>query len=67
MIRKILAYSSVAGDLVCDPFLGSGQVVIVSKEMDRRYIGFELNREYYEFAQARLSSGKYRLKINRSN
>jgi len=67
LIRKILAYSSVAGDLVCDPFLGSGQVAIVSKEMDRRYIGFELNREYYEFAQARLSSGKYRLKINRSN
>jgi len=52
---------------VCDPSLGSGQVAIVSKKMDRRYIGFELNREYYEFAQARLSSGEYRLKINRSN
>jgi site-specific DNA-methyltransferase (adenine-specific) len=67
LIRKILAYSSVAGDLVCDPFLGSGQVAVVSKEMNRHYIGFELNREYYEFAKTRLNSGQYRLKINRSN
>jgi site-specific DNA-methyltransferase (adenine-specific) len=67
IIRKILAYSSVEGDLVCDPFLGSGQVAVVSKEMKRHYIGFELSREYYEFAKDRLSSGEYRLKIKRAN
>jgi site-specific DNA-methyltransferase (adenine-specific) len=67
IIRKILGYSSVEGDLVCDPFLGSGQVAVISKEMKRRYIGFELSREYYEFAKDRLSSGEYRLKIKRAN
>lgn len=62
LIEKILCYSSRPGDLVCDPFLGSGQVAFVSRAMGRNYIGFEINRTYYEFAKARLDSGAYRLK-----
>ncbi|RKY60112.1 MAG: site-specific DNA-methyltransferase, partial [Candidatus Neomarinimicrobiota bacterium] len=50
------------GDLVCDPFLGSGQVAFVSRELGRHYIGFEINSDYYEFAKSRLDSGQYRLK-----
>jgi len=55
IIRKILLYSSAEGDLVCDPFLGSGQVAVVSKELKRRYLGFEINPVYYEFAFKRLA------------
>jgi len=62
LIEKILHYSSQPGDLVCDPFLGSGQVAFVSRALRRNYIGFEINREYYEFAKARLDRGDYRLK-----
>jgi len=62
LIEKILNYSSIPGDLVCDPFLGSGQVAFISRLMQRRYIGFEINKEYYDFAKARLDSGQYRLK-----
>lgn len=62
LIEKILCYSSRPGDLVCDPFLGSGQVAFVSRAMGRNYIGFEINHAYYEFAKARLDSGDYRLK-----
>jgi len=61
IIRKILAYSSESGDLVLDPFLGSGQVAVVSKLEGRQYIGFEIVPEYFEFAQERLTTGKYRL------
>lgn len=61
VIRKILAYSSEPGDLVLDPFLGSGQVAVVSKMERRRYLGFEIVQEYFEFALERLTSGKYRL------
>jgi site-specific DNA-methyltransferase (adenine-specific) len=39
---------------VLDPFLGSGTVAVVSKEMDRRFLGFELVSDYYEFARERL-------------
>jgi len=62
LIRKILMYSSEEGDVVLDPFLGSGQVAVVSKMMKRRYIGFEIVKEYYEFAQKRLDEDAYRIK-----
>ena len=62
IIRKILAYSSQPGDLVLDPFLGSGQVAVVSQLEGRRYLGFEIVPAYFAFAQQRLQSGDYRVK-----
>ena len=62
LIRKILMYSSEEGDIVLDPFLGSGQVAVVSKTMNRRYVGFEIVKEYYEFARERLDGNKYRIR-----
>ena len=59
LIEKILDYSSKKGNLVMDPFLGSGQVAVVSKMKERHYVGFEIVPEYYEFARDRLTSGKY--------
>lgn len=59
LVEKALAYSSVRGDLVMDPFLGSGQVAVVAALMGRRYVGFEVSREYCEFAKRRLESGRY--------
>lgn len=61
LIRKILQYSSEENDIVLDPFLGSGQVAVVSKLMKRRFVGFEIVREYYAFAKRRLDSGRYRV------
>ncbi|GIV12229.1 MAG: hypothetical protein KatS3mg021_0511 [Fimbriimonadales bacterium] len=57
LVEKILQYSSVEGDLVLDPFLGSGQVAVVAKQMGRRYLGFEIVPEYYQFALRRLEEG----------
>jgi len=62
LIKKILMYSSEEGDVVLDPFLGSGQVAVVSKMMKRQYIGFEIVKEYYDFAQKRLVENIYRVK-----
>ena len=59
LIEKILDYSSQKGDVVFDPFLGSGQVAVVSKMKGRHYIGFEIVPAYYEFARERLESGRY--------
>lgn len=61
IIQKILHYSSRSGDIVLDPFLGSGQVAVVSKMNSRHYIGFEIVHEYYEFARERIDSGQYRI------
>lgn len=62
LVKKILQYSSERGDIVLDPFLGSGQVIIASKMMDRKYIGFEIVEDYYRFCKERLESGNYRIK-----
>lgn len=61
IIRKILAYSSMPGDVVLDPFLGSGQVAVVSKLEGRQFCGFELVPDYYNFAKKRLDEGVYRI------
>lgn len=66
IINKILSYSSETKDVVLDPFLGSGQVAVVSKLLDRQYIGFEIVKEYFEFANERLEKGKYRIKSEES-
>ncbi len=54
IIKKILQYASLENDLVFDPFLGSGQVAVVSKEMNRKFLGFEIVKDYFDFAKKRL-------------
>jgi site-specific DNA-methyltransferase (adenine-specific) len=67
IIRKILAYSSQPGDLVLDPFLGSGQVAVVSQMEGRRYVGFEIVSDYYDFAKTRLDNKVYRVKSEKKS
>lgn len=67
LIKKILMYSSEEGDVVLDPFLGSGQVAVVSKILGRRYIGFEIVEDYFTFASERLEKNLYRIKSEKSD
>ncbi len=47
LIRKIMQYSSDEGDLVCDFFLGNFTSAVVSKKMNRNFVGFEINENSY--------------------
>ena len=67
IIQKIIQYSSEKKDLVFDPFLGSGQVAVVSKMVGRRYLGFEIVKAYFNFANKRLAKNIYRLKKDLEN
>jgi len=62
LIEKIIQYSSKKGDGILDPFLGSGQVAILSKSLERKFIGFEIVNKYYNFAKKRLDKNVYRIK-----
>jgi len=54
LLAKLILASSKEGDLVFDPFLGSGTSAVVSRKLDRHFCGIELNREYCCWSLKRL-------------
>jgi len=54
LVAKAILASSDEGDVVLDPFLGSGTTSVVAKKLNRQYIGIELNEEYCCLAEKRL-------------
>jgi site-specific DNA-methyltransferase (adenine-specific) len=55
LLAKIILASTAPGDLVLDPFLGSGTTSVVAKKLGRRYIGIEQNQTYCCIAEKRLA------------
>ncbi|GAB6170871.1 hypothetical protein JCM15765_03490 [Paradesulfitobacterium aromaticivorans] len=55
LVAKIILASSNEGDVVLDPFLGSGTTSVVAKKLNRRYIGIELDQTYCCLAEKRLA------------
>ena len=53
--RRCIEMYTFAGDVVLDPFLGSGQTAIAALEAGRRYIGVDLSEEYCELAEQRIA------------
>jgi len=56
VIKWIIKYLSKKNDIVLDPFIGSGTTAVACKQLDRHYIGFEINSKYCEIAEKRLRS-----------
>lgn len=54
LIAKLILASSKEGDIVFDPFLGSGTTSVVAKKLGRHYVGVEINEEYCCWAEKRL-------------
>ena len=50
----LIKLSSNENDVVLDPFMGGGTTAVAAKNVNRQYIGFELNSEYYDYAIKRL-------------
>lgn len=56
LVERHLFHATQPEDIILDPFLGSGTTAVAAKNTSRRYIGFEINSEYYEIAQNRLNN-----------
>ena len=54
LIAKIILASSKKGDIILDPFLGSGTTSVVAQKLGRKYIGIEINPQYCVWAEQRL-------------
>jgi site-specific DNA-methyltransferase (adenine-specific) len=56
LLRKIVLASSNQGDIVLDPFSGSGTTLVVAEQLGRKWIGCEMNEEYNAWAINRIDS-----------
>lgn len=63
LIAKLILASSKKGDLVFDPFLGSGTTSVVAKKLNRHYLGVEVDKLYACLAEKRLEKAQYDKKI----
>ncbi len=54
LIAKMILASSNTGDVIFDPFLGSGTTSVTAKKLGRKYIGIELDKTYCAWAEKRL-------------
>ena len=55
IIDQLIINSSQPGDVVLDPFLGSGTVAVSAVANGRHYLAYEINPDYFEMAETRLA------------
>ena len=56
MLRRIIVASSKKGDLILDPFLGSGTTAVIAKRLKRNWVGVEKSSKYIKAAKKRIAA-----------
>lgn len=64
LIERLIKASSNQGELIFDPFVGSGTVPVVCEQFDRYYVGCEINPQYVEIANQRLEKSRRKTELN---
>jgi site-specific DNA-methyltransferase (adenine-specific) len=59
LLRKIVLASSNIGDIVLDPFVGSGTTLVVAEQLQRKWLGCDINSEYLNYAIKRIELVKH--------
>jgi site-specific DNA-methyltransferase (adenine-specific) len=62
--KRLISLFSFENDLVLDCFMGSGTTGVASLKLGRRFIGIEINKEYFEIARKRISEWEYQTRLN---
>lgn len=55
LAQRAIELFSFEGDIVLDPFIGSGSTAIAAKRTDREYVGYDISKEYCNLARDRLA------------
>lgn len=55
LLNGFIELSSNEGDIVCDPFMGSGSTGVSCKKLNRKFIGIEMDGTYYSDAEKRIN------------
>ena len=56
LIERIIKCGTDEGDVVLDPFIGSGTTAVVAKQLNRNYIGYDIMKEYVDIANERIEN-----------
>lgn len=54
LMKRIIELTTKEGDLVIDPFMGSGTCSLAAIQSKRNFVGFEIDPEYYQLARTRI-------------
>ena len=63
IIKTLIGNSTQEGDVVLDPFMGSGTTAIAAMRENRHFIGFELEKKYYDIGCKRIEEERKNLKL----
>ncbi len=66
LLDRLILLASDEGDIVLDPFSGTGTTAISAKRLGRKYIGFELDNEYVEISKKKLEAVESNYKLGES-
>lgn len=66
LMERIILMSSDEGDIILDPFMGTGTTALAAKRLGRKFIGFELDKEYVDIANQKIESERSVSKIGKS-
>lgn len=58
LLKLYISNSSQEGDIILDPFAGSGSTLVAAKELNRQYIGYEIDKEYFDVTCNRILNNK---------
>lgn len=54
LVKNCILLSTQKNDIILDPFMGSGTTALVAQDLDRRWMGFEVDKEYIEITRSKL-------------
>lgn len=55
LMKALIELTTMEKQIVLDPFMGSGTTIVAANELNRRYLGIELNKQYYDVSFKRLN------------
>lgn len=59
LAKRVISLFSHEGELVLDPFVGSGTVLLAAQDLNRNAVGFDLQEKYVELSKSRLASNNF--------
>jgi len=67
IVEEFIKLLTRPGDVVLDPFVGSGSTAVAAFQNQRVYVGFDISEEYCLYAQKRLSRIRHQLALWENN